>query len=156
MLKKEVSLASIYSPTAEINMNTIQQNNQANLSIETEIKTNNKKRPKFLSILLILKMIVTSFTLLKYLFDGQIVLQHALSTAPSWSLPALTALTLLDLISIIMLWLWKKNGLYLNVVSGVLIFSVNAFLFGLPLALSGIIGIVVTVLAIKRVWAQFH
>jgi hypothetical protein len=115
------------------------------------------KRPTFLTIWLSLMTIGNVYTLYQYTL-GAAAIKQTLTTMPSWALTALALFSLLMVIAVAMLWMWKKMGFYLVIAAALLVASVNGAILGilgLAGSLSALIGIGILYLAMKPVWQNF-
>lgn len=115
------------------------------------------KRPTFLTIWLILMTIGNAGTFLEYTF-GAAMLARTMPFLPSWGLPVLSLFGLVNIIAVVMLWMWKKIGFYMVVGSAILVAAINGTLLGvagISGAVGAIIGLGILYLAMKPVWKSF-
>lgn len=115
------------------------------------------KRPTFLTIWLVLMALAGVYSLYSYTLGAQAI-KAALPSMPSWVFVPFTSLGLLSLVSVFLLWTWKKLGFYLVIASSIISVLLNG-------AISGLVGIVAIIfalagvgilyLAMKPVWQNF-
>ncbi|EKD65081.1 MAG: hypothetical protein ACD_50C00197G0008 [uncultured bacterium] len=115
------------------------------------------KRPWYLTVLLILFFIGIVFQIIGLATDPQTTAQ-LVPNAPSWIVPILLLLSIVDLVALAMLWMWKIMGFYLTIAVTV-VMSLLFFAFqgagSLGTIFFGAIGIGVLYLAMKPVWSNF-
>lgn len=115
------------------------------------------KRPIFLTIWLALMTLGDISSLYSYTL-GTSAMAKALPNLPSWAFGVLTLLVVLQLVGVIMLWMWKKMGFYMFIASAIIAASVNGAILGaagVGTSLFGVIGIAILYLAMKPVWQNF-
>ena len=115
------------------------------------------KRPKFLTIWLVIMTIAGIFTLYSYTL-GSASIAQALPNMPSWALTMFALLGAVNLFSVAMLWMWKKLGFYLIIVSAIIAASLNGMILGVAgvgASIFTIIGVGILYLAMKPVWQNF-
>ncbi|EFH87212.1 hypothetical protein [Ktedonobacter racemifer] len=116
------------------------------------------KRPVFLTIWLILIVLADLFSLYSYTL-GAATITRALPNVPSWAVMLLAILVVVQLVSIALLWMWKKLGFYLYLGSAAIAFVLNILTLGVSGGLTSIFGAVVGAailyLAMRPVWQNF-
>ena len=102
-----------------------------------------KQRHGCLTAYLILMIIANSLTSLVYLVGGQ-SLRQQFPQMPTWAIPVLAALGLVNLTCAIALWRWKKWGFFGFIGSSLAAFVIN-LMVGISIyhALIGVIGFVI-------------
>jgi energy-coupling factor transporter transmembrane protein EcfT len=66
------------------------------------------KRPTFLTIWLIIMMIANVVTVFDYTV-GAAMLMRTMPSLPIWALPVLAVFGLVNIVTVVMIWMWKKN-----------------------------------------------
>jgi hypothetical protein len=115
------------------------------------------KRPTFLTIWLVIMTIAGIYTLYSYTL-GAASIKATLPNLASWTLMLYAAMSLLNLISVFLLWTWKKVGFYLIIASAIIVASINGMTFGvlgLGASLSALLGIGILYLAMRPAWQSF-
>jgi len=80
---------------------------------------------------------------------------------PSWALVVCTILSILQLVAVALLWMWKKIGFYIIIVMAIFTASLNGMLLGSVgvggtiMVIIGVIGVGILYLAMKSVWNNF-
>lgn len=88
------------------------------------------------------------------MFGGD-VLSGQYPNLPAWIMPVFTIGGIVDLLAIVMLWMWKKMGFYL-IVGETAVTTIISFLYLDPFqAILQIVGIVILYLVMKPVWSNF-
>lgn len=115
------------------------------------------KRPTFLTIWLVLMTIAGIFTLYSYTL-GSANIAQTLPNMPSWALTMFALLGLVNLVAVVMLWMWKKLGLFIMIASAIIAASLNGMILGpagIGASIFAIIGVGILYLAMKPVWSNF-
>src|SRR6266851_1719113 len=116
------------------------------------------KRPTFLTIWLVLIVLANLYSLYSYTL-GTATITTAMPNFPSWAFILLDILALVEIVSAVLLWMWKKLGFYLIIGAAAVAVVVNVLTLGL-LGLVGILGAVIGVgilyLAMRPAWANFR
>ena len=115
------------------------------------------KRPLFLTIWLALMTLGNVFSVYSYTL-GSASLALALPFLPSWVMLLFALMSVVGLVAVVMLWMWKKMGFYLVVVLSVVVSAVNLLYLGLAgifAVVTGFIGVGILYLAMKPVWQNF-
>lgn len=117
------------------------------------------KRPIFLTIWLVLLTLGGIYSGYSSVTNGQEAFRTLGIEMPTWYMPVLLLLTVVQLAAIAMLWTWKKLGFQLMVGASVLGVVVSALVLGVTLslftAISAAIMIGILYLAMKPVWNNF-
>jgi len=82
-----------------------------------------------------------------------------LPNAPDWAANAVLGmgiLGLLGVVGLVALWYWKRWGLFLYIVVGIVVFVVNMKLVGIVPSLLGLVGIALVTIFVMRQWQDFH
>ena len=115
------------------------------------------KRPTFLTVWLILIAVADVFSLISYTV-GASALTTMMPNFPAWTLWVYDALIVVQLVSVVLLWMWKKIGFYLIVGCAIIAAIVNIYALGV----SGVIGVIfglagvgILYLAMRPAWEQF-
>jgi hypothetical protein len=78
--------------------------------------------------------------------------------APAWAPSGILVLGLLGLAAfaaLVMIWKWRRAGLYLYVAVGLAVFAINVGIVGLTTALLGLTGVVVISILVAQQWSDF-
>lgn len=116
------------------------------------------KRPTFLTVWLILMAVSDLFSLYSYTF-GSSNITSTLPNFPLWTLPIYIVLIVVQLISVVLLWQWKKVGFYLVVASAIIAAVLNVITLGaigIGAIIIGLVGIGILYLAMRPAWQQFQ
>lgn len=74
-----------------------------------------------------------------------------------WALPTLAVLAAVNIVAALLLWFWRKIGLYLFVVTSGVAFILNLLLSApITSAFLGLLGLVVLWALLRPRWAQFR
>ena len=115
------------------------------------------KRPTFLTVWLSFIAVADVFALFSYTF-GTSSITRTLSHFPSWAFLLYDVLVVLQLVSVVLLWRWKKMGFYLIAADALVVAVVNGVTLGaggIGGILFGLVGVGVLCLAMRPVWKQF-
>jgi hypothetical protein len=115
------------------------------------------KRPTFLTIWLILIVLGNLYSLYSYTV-GTTFITRALPNFPSWAFILYDILAVVELIGVVLLWMWKKVGFYLIIGAAIIATVLNILTLGglgVTAIVAAIIGIVILYLAMKPVWSNF-
>lgn len=115
------------------------------------------KRPTFLTIWLVIMTIAGIFALYSYTL-GSASIAQALPNMPSWALTLFAILGAVNLVSVTMLWMWKKMGFYMIIASAIIVASLNGMVLGVAgigASVFALIGVGILYLAMKPVWQNF-
>lgn len=114
------------------------------------------KRPWYLTGWLILIFLIQIFGLLGLVFGGSLITEQY-PNAPAWVLPLYTIAILVDLVAIVMLWMWKIMGFYITVgTTAVGVVLALLYLTDIVSAVLSIVTLVVLYLAMRPVWSNFR
>ena len=97
------------------------------------------------------------FSLYSYTL-GSASITHALPKIPFWAITLLALLSTLNLVSVVMLWMWKKIGFYLLIASAIIVASINGMILGpisIGASISALVGVGILYLAMKPIWKNF-
>lgn len=88
---------------------------------------------------------------------GAEAIKAALPNMPSWVFTPFALLVLLNLVSVFLLWTWKKLGFYLIIASSVIAVLLNGMigLGGIVTIIFTLAGVGILYLAMKPVWQNF-
>jgi uncharacterized membrane protein (DUF2068 family) len=111
-----------------------------------------QKRGGCLTTFLVLMLIANPLTALYYLVAGDAVRQ-ALPALPTWGIPVLAALGILNAVFAIGVWHWQRWGAYGFIASGLVAFLFNVSYLGALPAVLGLIGPVILVLLVRPHWS---
>jgi hypothetical protein len=115
------------------------------------------KRPRFLTVWLILIAIADVFSLFSYTF-GASSITRALPNFPSWAFLLYDVGIVLQLICVVLLWRWKKIGFYLIAAGALVVAVLNVAILGaagIGGIILGLVGVGILYLAMRPVWEQF-
>lgn len=115
------------------------------------------KRPMFLTIWLVLMTIGAIFTLYSYTLGSENITK-TLPNMPSWALIVFALLGVVNLFSVVMLWMWKKMGFYIIIGTAIIVASLNGMILGVAgmiTSVFAVVGVVILYLAMKPVWQNF-
>lgn len=102
-----------------------------------------KKRHGCLTAFLIVAILLNALTAFGNLAAGEAI-EQTLPDAPSWGLPVLALLGVVNIVSLIAIWLWKKWGFFGVMLSGFITVFVNlAIGVNVMAAVMGLIGVAV-------------
>ena len=114
-----------------------------------------RKRGGCLTAWLILMMVFNPLVTIYYLVSGSAI-QNSMPAYPSWGIPVMIVLTLVNLACAIALWGWRKWGLYGLIASSLVAFLINVFTLGFAASVSGLVGIVIMIALVRPVWKQME
>lgn len=115
------------------------------------------KRPKFLTVWLVLMAISGVFTLYSYTL-GSANITKTLPNMPSWALIVFALVGVVNLFSVAMLWMWKKMGFYIIIGTAIIVASLNGMILGaagMIVSIFAIVGVAILYFAMKPVWQNF-
>lgn len=82
-----------------------------------------------------------------------------LINGPAWASQGVIAMGLLGIVAAVAifgLWQWRRWGLFLYVVVGLIVFGINVSLVGMLPSLLGLVGVVLITTLVMRQWQDFH
>lgn len=115
------------------------------------------KRPKFLTIWLVLMALSSLYSLYTYTLGSASITSY-LRNFPAWALGLFALLSITNIVAIWLLWTWKKIGLYVFFATGMIAASLNGMILGaigVGTSIFSIIGVVILYLAMRPVWQAF-
>jgi hypothetical protein len=115
------------------------------------------KRPVFLTIWLVLIALGSLYSLYTYTL-GTASITRALPDFPSWAFILLDVVALVNLVSVILLWTWKKLGFYLLIGTAIvsIVFSVlTPGGLGIASIIGAGVGVGILYLAMRPAWQHF-
>jgi hypothetical protein len=110
------------------------------------------KRPTFLTVWLILMAIAGVFSLYSYTL-GISSITRVFPNIPPWVFFTYNILAVVQLISVVLLWNWKRIGFYLIAAIAIIVAVLNGITlgaFGISSAILGLIGVGILYLAMRR------
>ncbi|MCR4263933.1 MAG: hypothetical protein NUV98_04415 [Candidatus Roizmanbacteria bacterium] len=115
------------------------------------------KRPVFLTIWLVLMSLDAVFSVYSYT-AGSYALTQTFSNFPSWAITVYAVLSVIDVIAVAMLWMWRKMGFYMVAGFALVASLLNIMIMGSAGVVSSVIGLAgvgILYWAMKPVWGQF-
>lgn len=109
-----------------------------------------------LTAFLIAVMIINPLVAIMYLAMGSTITKN-LPDAPGWAMPVLGIFCIVNFVSALALWRWKKWGFYGFVVSSIVALVVN-IVIGLPAhqVIAGPVGVIILYALLRKVWDQLE
>jgi hypothetical protein len=118
-----------------------------------------RKRHGCLTAALIVFGVLSLIASLVNLFGSQMI-AAALPSSPPSAANAIMVVGLLGFVGVVglvLLWRWKRLGLYLYVAVGLIVFGVNLWLLGPTInPFAGLIGVATIAVLVLRQWASFE
>ncbi len=112
------------------------------------------KRPWYLTGWLILIVIGALFSLYSDTL-GVSSVKAQLPNIPSWYFTFLTAMIVVELVAVYLLWQWKMMGFYLFVAITAIVAVFNFMYLGAFSIVFGLVGLAILYLVMRPVWKNF-
>ena len=115
------------------------------------------KRPVFLTVWLVLMSIGAVFSVYSYTV-GSYAITQTFPDFPSWAITVYAGLSIIDVIAVAMLWMWKKMGFYMVAGFALVASLLNIMIMGgagIVSTVIGFVGVGILYWAMKPVWGQF-
>lgn len=120
----------------------------------------NRTRGPLLTIWLIFMALANAWTVYRYITIIEDFVSHSdplFTGTLEWALPLLVVLAAANLVAVVLLWLWRKIGLYIFAATSAVALVIN-LLLGIPLltSLIGLIGLAILWALLRPRWGYFR
>lgn len=117
------------------------------------------KRPTFLTVMLVWVFLSSLYSLYSYFLKGTLLV--VLLNVPSWVPTAFALCSGLNLLSVVLLWNWRKVGFYIILGSALMVITLNLMFMslrglGVIIAVLTLIVVGLLYLAMRPVWSRFN
>jgi hypothetical protein len=116
-----------------------------------------RKRSIFLRVMLILWMIYSAISACNFFrsLSGTVIAYTPLHH-PTWAVPPLGLLSILNFVCVVAIWKWKKWGMYGLAASGAVIFTITLISLGIINAVISVSGVIIIGLLVRAAWRQME
>lgn len=116
------------------------------------------KRPWYLTVWLVLMTIGTLYGLFTYTLGSEILKKAWGNLMPDWAFGVLALFSAVNLVAVVMLWMWKIWGFYLVLLVALFSAAINGMLLGvigLGATVFAALGVLILYLVMRPVWQNF-
>lgn len=116
------------------------------------------KRPWSLIVLLVLMTLLAVQSLFTYTLGAEMLKKAWEGLMPDWAFGVLALLSVVKLVAVVMLWMWKIWGFYLVLLVALFSAAINGILLGvvgLGVTVFVALGTLILYLVMRPVWTNF-